>query len=378
LVESDDKEKQDRVLVVVPNLSQPGGVTNYYNALKLNGCPSIDYYFANKKSTNTYLEKVQGFVFIILGYLYKASRYDIIHINPSLNIKSFFRDLFFVLIAKLMRKKVIVFYRGWEDEFQERIHASRILSFMFRISYSRADAFIVLGELFKRKLIELGVDAEKTFYCETTVADSSNIEQLDFQGKIETYNEVVNFLFISRILETKGVYIAIDAFEICQSTLPDRKMMLYIAGDGDELKFAMGYVSKNEIANVVFTGNVSGVTKHELLSKSHVMLFPTYYDEGMPNCVLECMLYGMPIISRVNAGIPSVVKNGENGFLTESKDAETFSKYCLDVLLDKNLYKTMAEKNYLKAANLYTIEEVRSRILKIYEDVASLGVKPLS
>lgn len=358
-----------RVLVVTPDLRQPGGVTNYYNALKLDEYPNIDYFYANKANTDSYAEKIYSFVFIFVKFLVGASRCQLIHVNPSLNPKSFYRDLIFVLSARVMRKKVIVFFRGWEDEFESKIVGNRILTILFRASYAKADAFIVLGELFKEKLIKLGVAAEKPCFVETTVADSRYLNKLDLQKKIASFEECVNFLFMSRILESKGIYIATEAFDRCQRQLANRKMALYVAGDGDELPQVREYVERKGISNVVFTGNVTDLEKHEMLNKSHIMLFPTFYAEGMPNCILEGMLYGLPIVSRINAAIPSVVEHGKNGFLTTSKNSEVFSNYCMDIISDKPLYKVLAQENCLKARMMFTTESVRSRILAIYTDV---------
>jgi glycosyltransferase involved in cell wall biosynthesis len=84
-------------------------------------------------------------------------------------------------------------------------------------------------------------------------------------------------------------------------------------------------------------------------------------------CVLEGMLYGMPIISRINAGITDVVKQNVNGYLTESVEPSVFADYLLRLASDKNLYKTMAENNYSVAVENYTSATVQKRVLDIYE-----------
>ena len=69
-------------------------------------------------------------------------------------------------------------------------------------------------------------------------------------------------------------------------------------------------LTDKEIDNIEFLGHVNAETKKKALFQSHIMIFPTF-TEGLPNVILEGMLYGMPIISRATGGIPEVVRQGE-------------------------------------------------------------------
>ena len=44
--------------------------------------------------------------------------YDLVHLNPSLGSKAIVRDGIFLLIAKAMGGKVIVFVHGWDNKFE--------------------------------------------------------------------------------------------------------------------------------------------------------------------------------------------------------------------------------------------------------------------
>src|SRR5690606_6702676 len=106
---------------------------------------------------------------------------------------------------------------------------------------------------------------------------------------------------------------------------PDKKLKFIVAGDGEDLPKVKQYVIEKNIPSVIFTGYVLNDKKKEVLLKSHLLLFPTFYKEGLPNTVLEGLMYGMPVISRYNAGIPDVVQHEVNGFLTDSKEASVFA-----------------------------------------------------
>jgi glycosyltransferase involved in cell wall biosynthesis len=145
-------------------------------------------------------------------------------------------------------------------------------------------------------------------------------------------------------------------------------LSLTVAGTGPDFAAARDYVERNQISGVQFAGEVSGVEKYRLLASCHAMIFPTQYGEGLPNCVLEGMLYGMPILSTENAAIPEVVAQGVNGFLTSHVDDVVFAEFIKELLTDHELYMRMARTNAETALRRFATERVRERILSIYRD----------
>ena len=360
-----------RILILVPDFRTRGGVVNYYRTLRLADEPNIQYLFINRHGTRSIISKSFFALFIYLDFLRAAVRAGLVHVNPSLDRNSFYRDMIFIVLAKLLRKNVLVFFRGWQEPYEESIRKDKLKSFLFRHSYAKADRFVVLGEHFKRKLIALGVDPRKPIHVETTVADSSHIDAFDLAPKLASIASECRFLFLSRVLREKGVYIAMDAFAECKATLPERRMTLVVAGAGEELEAAQAYARDKGYTGIEFAGHVSGPEKARLLETCHVMVFPTYYREGLPNSILEGMLYGMPIISRPVAAIPEVVSNGVNGYLTDSMESSTFAKYMLQLLREPDLYQRMAIANHRAAKETFTSDKVRERLFAVYRQMES-------
>ena len=77
------------------------------------------------------------------------------------------------------------------------------------------------------------------------------------------------------------------------------------------------------------------------------------------------MLYGMPIISRATGGIPEVIKQGINGYLTESYDPLIFTEFLSNLASDNTLYKKISETNHRIAVEKFATEKVKERIIKI-------------
>ena len=358
--------KSSRILILVPNL--PGGVATYYKTLQLEKYRNITYFIVNSPKPQPRLATLWRLFINYWIFFYKIirHRYELIHLNPSLGKRSFYREAVFIIIALLLNKKTLVLFNGWLDTFELEIKKSKFKSFLFRISYAKVNKYIVLSRLFKNKLHYLGVPMKTEFFITTTVADSRYIQEIDLERKLIASKEKMIFLFLSRITKEKGVYIAIDAYKKFIKDHPEKNSCLNIAGDGPELLSVKKYVTKEKIPNVNFLNYVSDDRKNKVLQESHIMILPSY-SEGLPNSILEGMLYGMPVISRITGGIPDIIHQGVNGYLSESFEPSIFTDFMNLLVTDKELYRKMALTNHHIALEKYTCEKVREKMFEIYE-----------
>ncbi len=347
-----------RVLITVPHLALPGGVTGLFNLLKLNKKKNIQYFSVNS-SKNKW--GVVFLPFVFFNFFLKLRKIQVVHINPSLDAKSFYRDMVFTFMAKqLYKRKTIIYWHGWENEFYYKIKNSKILKFIFNNTFGVADVQIVLANEFGESLRNLGY--KKEILLESNVTERVDITS--FQ-KIKTNKADFNLLFISRITKNKGWDIAIETMKILNSTSYSN-IKLTIAGDGDCLEAAQQLVAKNKIQNVKFTGYITGKEKSNLLKEVDVLFFPTCFDEGMPLTILEGVMYGMPIITRNVGGIPDHLKNGVNGYLTDSINPEDFANLILRIVEDPETYNLFKTNNLQLASIEFIPERLINRLLNLY------------
>ena len=361
-----------KVLINLPDLNVPGGVTNYFNVLRLPEYGKIDYFFVNQTTPRSLPIKFFWLLMLYIKFVGKARKYDLIHLNVSLNFKSYYRDMGFILLSWLLGKKYLIFFHGWEFDFEEKIKRSWWQKRLFQATYGKMNACIVLGTIYEKKIAALGLRPECKVYLETTVAEDLFINELDVAGKLEQ-NQTLNILFLARILASKGVYIALDAFQMLQkkhngSAPYGPALQLLIAGDGPELNNVKEYVHQQSIEGVLFCGYVLHREKHQVLADSHIFLFPTCYPEGQPSVNLEAMLYGMPVITRTVAGIPDIVEHRVNGFLTDSTEAHVFAEFLEELVKDQSLRQSIGERNHQLALEKFVPQQIVPRILKIYQD----------
>lgn len=348
-----------KIIITVPHLSLPGGVTALYNLLGLNQNNNVDYFSVN---FNT---KKWSVLFLPIQYLkfsLKIKSIDVVHLNPSMDAKSFYRDLVFCYLSKIIfKKKTIVYWHGWQTVFFNNLKNSTFKLKLFQNTFGKSDCQLVLANQFSNDIKSTGYKGEIFLESNVTekvvIPDSINLNE----------REKWNLLFISRITKGKGWDIAIKTIDILNK-LGVKHIHLTIAGDGDCLEEAKKLSYYHKINNITFTGQVNGKTKHDLLLNSDILFFPTCYPEGMPISILEGMMYGMPIISRNEGGIPDHIQNIENGFLTDSSDPKVFSDFIIELISNKELYSQIVENNILKSQKDFIPERLIKKLYKIYND----------
>jgi glycosyltransferase involved in cell wall biosynthesis len=146
------------------------------------------------------------------------------------------------------------------------------------------------------------------------------------------------------------------------------KYHLTIAGNGSELDNVKTYINDHRISNISISGHVEGIEKHKILSKSHIMILPSF-SEGMPISIIEAMLYGLVIVSRPIGGIPDWVKVPNNGYLIESLYENEYAEKILQISKDLTLMKDIQENNRKIAGENFTPNALSERLFKYYNSV---------
>ena len=110
-----------KILITLPAFQDPGGVATFYNSI-LPHLQNEEYDFITLEIGST---KGHGNKLYPLSDQLRfrrsliSHRPNLVHINPSLDLKSFLRDGLLVYPAKLKRLPVLVFFHGWGKNFEQ-------------------------------------------------------------------------------------------------------------------------------------------------------------------------------------------------------------------------------------------------------------------
>lgn len=158
------------------------------------------------------------------------------------------------------------------------------------------------------------------------------IDKVFEDRKNKEENKSKEILFVGRVDPQKNLYHLIDAFEIVKSNMPDVHMR--IVGDGHLMESIKKYCQeKNVLDSVIFDG-VRKDMDQVYLGADVVALSSSY--EGMPNCLLEAIGCGIPIVSYdCPIGPREIVVDGINGYLVEFNNVDELAKKLIKSLKDE-------------------------------------------
>lgn len=141
----------------------------------------------------------------------------------------------------------------------------------------------------------------------------------------ESYIKSLNSLedeylvFLGRIIEPKGVHLAIQAVKK-YNRLNNKKYVLKIAGkhysDQDNYweKRILPFIDNKEI---VYTGFINDdLERDRLLYNAQAMLMPSIWSEPFGMVILESLRLGTPVIGLSCGALPEIIKDGLNGYIT--------------------------------------------------------------
>lgn len=130
-------------------------------------------------------------------------------------------------------------------------------------------------------------------------------------------DEVVNFLFIARVMKEKGIENYLDAAEYIKKKYP--KTAFHILGFCEQ-DYENKLKEMQDKGIIKYHGMQSDV--REFHKFSHCTIHPTYYPEGMSNVLLETAACGRPIITTDRSGCREIIDNGLNGYIIEQQNSK--------------------------------------------------------
>ncbi len=375
-----------KVIIVRDRKAAGGGIHHYYDSISghlrvphefVDVAKPLVYYSAASSAGSWPLPTPVRLLLDWTALLAKLLRFpQVVHLNTSLDIKlwrSLRRDAVNLLLAKAFRRKVIVFWRGWDNdacgtpEFPggDKGWLSRV--------YRLADAHIVLCSDFRDDLRRWGI--ETPIYLETTVVADSLLDELATLERPEA-DGVFRILYLSRVEVEKGVFEMLEAFALLASRHPGR-YHLTVAGDGPALLDLKQRSAELGLNEVDFPGYVVGTDKARLLSKASAFCFLSY-TEGMPNAVLEAMAAGLPLVTSAAGGLKDVLEEGVTGFIVGvDRSKPSGSKFDPEVIAARierladgaDLCNRVGDYNRSYALQRFAATEVAERLARIYIEV---------
>jgi glycosyltransferase involved in cell wall biosynthesis len=278
----------------------------------------------------------------------------------------FYRDVVILMATRWMFKKVIFhFHAGGVSDLYPALNP--VEKWLFRRAYFYPDLAIRASPLnpedgrFMRArqetIIPCGLPDEGARYSLT-----------------RTDGPRARVLLAGVLSESKGILVALEALrELVRRGLPcdlefigkwespefERRVRDYLVGAG------LG-------ERVNFLGVQSGADKWKIFERNGIFCFPSFFEsETFGLVLLEAMQFAMPVVATRWRGIPSVVSDGETGFLVPIKDSAALADGLARLLTDHRLAEAMGRRGREKYLREFTADRFCSAWDRIFKEMGT-------
>jgi len=221
------------------------------------------------------------------------------------------------------------------------------------------------------------------FTCRTSF-DTGFIRSVNPNARIFTIHEAMNpvffqnewrvrdvdrLLYVGSLEARKGLDVLLEALKAVVQTRP--KTMLTVIGGGDQTPYRQLCARLQITDNVQFLGFQSAeqIAKHHL--ESQMFVLPSG-NENSPNTLAEAMVSGLPVIASAVGGIPSMVEQGQTGWLVPPRHPAELANAILQLLNDPEQRARLGQAARQCARDRHLPEHVAAQTMEAYQEILKL------
>lgn len=249
-----------------------------------------------------------------LKRIFKANKFDtVFSFTPKPNIWG----------ALACRKTNISFVptvNGLGYAFINKSWLSSIVSLLYTYAFANLKSVVFQNP----DDVEFFVDKKIIKKEQTMEVAGSGVDLEQFYPSL-TFNENSNqlrFLFAGRFIKEKGVLEYVQASDLLKRKYPEVTFYMVGAVSDNPSSITMKQIEKWIRSGVIkyyaLTDDMSA-----FLNEIDVLVFPSYYREGIPKVLMEACAKEIPIITTNNVGCNQVIRDEYNGFIVQQKSVES-------------------------------------------------------
>ena len=287
---------------------------------------------------------------------------DIVHINTSFNHRAYWRDLLYVLAARLCGARVVYQIHGGGVRMLQgtgRLRAP-LMRQLLRRTLQWPDVVVVLS---RRELQDVSEAApqQNVLLLPNAIDPAALLAQRRLASDPAAPLKLV---YVGRLVRDKGLFELVEG--LARARQRGVAARLVVAGEGpDEARLRQAVCDLGLTEQVAFAGPAFGERKARLLAEADVFALPSYH-EGLPYALLEGMAAGLvPLVTRTGA-MPDVVVEGVHGRFVSSRDGESIAQAVAALGADRARLEQMSAACRERVASAYSIGRLADDFTALY------------
>lgn len=301
--------------------------------------------------------------FTLFGKLLRH-RYALCYVAITCHGIGFIKDAPFALLCKLFGCKLVLHQH---NKGMSRDCHRWPYRWLMPLVYRNSTVVLLSWHLYPD--ISAVVSRDQVIICGNGIPDTT-------EGDVSAtrHNDVPHMLFLSNLIESKGIYVLLDACKVLQERgIPFQ--CDYVGGESKHISgasFRQAITERGLDSCVTYHGPQYGKDKERFFREADLFVFPTFYDnECSPLVLIEAMQYKLPLISTKEGGIPDLVTDGVNGLVCQQQDVTTLVAALETLLTDATLRVAMGQRGHTLYQETMTLEAFEKRLTKILLRIAN-------
>jgi glycosyltransferase involved in cell wall biosynthesis len=299
---------------------------------------------------------IKNFLIILIN---SFKKYDLVYYSPAIKGFAFYRDLILLLPLKISRKKIVIHLHG--KGISEAIIKKPINKFFYKLFFKNTSV-ICLSE-------RLTYDIKDVFKGPIYIVNNG-IEEVSYPER-KTKVNTPTILFLSNFIESKGIFVLLEAANQLKTEGFDFKLNLVGAPRGD-IKIRIEYfISSHDLKdNIISIGPKYGKQKHNAFYEADIFVFPTAYKfETWGLVVNEAMQASLPVITTNEGALPDIVEDNVNGFIIDKHSPNQLVEKLKLLIKDKDLRIKMGKAGLKKYQLNYTSTIMENRMSEVFTEI---------
>lgn len=199
----------------------------------------------------------------------------------------------------------------WQDSMAKSALMALMLTLLRRSGWLQSvKAWVAVSDFMREKIVSAGALPAARVH---TLRHSWNALPQE-----PALDDAGYYLFLGRLVETKGVIPLLDVWDELFAQLGKRTPLLHIAGEGPLEHDVQQRVRTNPY--IGFLGQIGGETKREALRRCRAVIVPSTWWEPLGLVVYEAYDFAKPVLAAKSGGLGEIVQHGVTGFQHEPGD----------------------------------------------------------
>lgn len=194
----------------------------------------------------------------------------------------------------------------------EALENSKFIKYLYKVATKNAEC-IFFQNIHDQNFFE----KNKFNYKSSVLLPGSGVNLLKYQVYKYPDDKPIQFTYVARIMKAKGIEEFLKAAAEMK-VIHGKEVEFHVCGICEEEYEDM--INQYQQAGIIFYhGFVYNI--EEYYQKTHCVVMPSYYPEGLSNVLLEAAATGRPIITTDRIGCREAIEDEKTGYLVQEKDS---------------------------------------------------------